>query len=125
MPFHVPEHYRVTKKDKTIHPTLWSDSTAGNNGFFTFYDFGLKKEVRCLASDGEGWEHVSVSLLNKIPSWEIMNKVKDMFWDSEDCVVQFHPPKSQYVNNHPNCLHLWRKIGYEFPLPETKLIGIK
>ena len=35
----------------------------------------------------------------------------------DECVVQFHPPKSEYVNLHPYCLHLWKKIGGTFETP--------
>lgn len=78
-----------------------------------------------IGSDGLGWEHVSVSLKKNMPAWEEMCFVKDLFWDPEDCVVQFHPPKSNYVNNVKNCLHLWRQIGKEFPMPDPILVGLK
>jgi len=58
-------------------------------------------------------EHVSVSLRRRCPTWDEMSMIKDVFWEDDELVVQFHPPKSQYVNIHPNCLHLWRKVGWE------------
>ena len=48
-----------------------------------------------------------------------------MFWGDEDCVVQFHPPRSEYVNMHPNCLHLWKQVDAEFSMPDSILVGIK
>ena len=84
-----------------------------------------KKIIRVIASDGEGWEHVSVSLENRCPTWDEMCIIKDIFWDNTDCVIQYHPPKSEYVNHHPFCLHLWRKIGSEFELPPSYMIGPK
>jgi len=76
-------------------------------------------------SNGGGWEHVSVSLKSKkIPNWEEMCFVKDLFFGDEECVVQYHPPKSEYVNN-VNALHLWRKQGYDFPRPDSILVGVK
>ena len=75
---------------------------------------------------GAGWEHVSVSPLNgSMPTWEDMCLIKDMFWKDDECVVQYHPPKSEYVNNMPNCLHLWRPIALEIPIPPSILTGIK
>lgn len=115
--FHVPNQHRIR-----THPRLGSDDSAGNNGCFIFWFKGY--EVSCQASDGLGWEHVSVSINRKrTPSWEIMAQVKDLFWDQEDTVIQFHPPRSQYVNFHPFCLHLWRPIGVEIPLPDPRLVG--
>lgn len=64
-----------------------------------------------------GWEHVSVSYRHKMPTWDEMCRVKDLFWHEEETVVQFHPKKSEYVNNYPFCLHLWRKLGQDFELP--------
>jgi hypothetical protein len=79
-----------------------------------------------IASDGMDevrWEHVSVSTKRRIPNWIEMSFAKDLFWEPEDCVVQFHPPRSAYVNNHPRCLHLWRYLGGDFPMPPTWTIG--
>lgn len=92
-------------------------SPAGGNGAFAFW-FG-ESVVFVIASSGEGWEHVSVSLENRVPTWDEMCSVKRLFWDAEDCVVQFHPPKSEYVNCHPYCLHLWRSLDVEMPRPPT------
>ena len=72
---------------------------------------------------GPAWEHVSVKVTFgdkakawKTPSWQEMCFVKDLFWDEEEWVVQFHPAVSDYVNDHPMVLHLWRcKDG--FPMP--------
>ncbi|MFL6416129.1 MAG: hypothetical protein ACJ74Y_10745 [Bryobacteraceae bacterium] len=88
--------------------------------------------LRVIASDGEetGWEHVSVSLTDsvKCPSWMEMCIVKDLFWNPEEAVMQLHPPKSEYVNNHEGCLHLWRPVPQmicEIPLPPSILVGLK
>lgn len=77
-----------------------------------------------IASNGEGWEHVSVSHPQRIPSWEVMCKIKDLFFHEEEIVMQLHPKKSEYVNNHPNCLHLWRPIEESIPTPPKFLVGI-
>lgn len=74
-------------------------------------------------SSGEGWEHVSVSLKKRCPTWDEMCRIKNMFWNDEETVVQYHPPKSEYVNTHPYCLHLWRKKGEDFERPPKGLVG--
>lgn len=120
--FHVPEKYRITN---SFHP-LSSDSSYGNNGAFEIIISKLKNRVTlfCIASDGAGWEHVSVSLKTRTPTWNEMCFIKNLFWDEEDCVIQFHPPKSDYINNHEYCLHLWRPIEIEIPRPNKNLVGI-
>lgn len=82
------------------------------------------QKVHVTASDGFGWEHVSVSRFDRPPLWDEMCQVKDLFWGPEDCVVQYHPPRSVYVNHHPNCLHLWRPTGEQLQRPPKHLVGI-
>ena len=111
-----PEQYRI----KT--GPMASDESYGNNGCFIIPYQSFMLNV--IASDGQGWEHVSVSLPGRTPNWSEMCFVKDLFWHENDCVVQFHPPKREYVNNHPNCLHLWKQIGKQIETPPTLLVGI-
>jgi len=93
-----------------------------------FFDIQYRSYIlRVLVSDGsqDGWEHVSVSLKNRLPNWEEMSYVKSLFWDEEEIVIQYHPPKSQYINNHPFCLHLWRNTKNEIELPPSWMVGFK
>ena len=114
--FHAPQEYLAK------HPILGLGE--GNNGFFQFKKNGITYRIQ--ASDGLGWEHVSVSLsVKRCTDWEEMCMIKDLFWDEDDCVVQFHPPKSEYVNYHKYCLHLWRPIHQKIPIPESIMIGPK
>jgi hypothetical protein len=75
--------------------------------------------------DSMWWEHVSVSLANRTPTWEEMCWVKDLFWSDDEVVVQYHPAKRDYVNCHPHCLHLWRPTRHKdkLPLPPPILVG--
>lgn len=116
MSFHVPESLRDPK---------YSEISDGNNGVFMLTSIMDGKSMMVVASDGESWEHVSVSRRNRCPTWEEMCQVKSLFWDEEDCVVQFHPPKDQYVNNHPYCLHLWKPNKTQIPLPPSWMIGLR
>lgn len=81
----------------------------------TFEPDEMPKELR-------GWEHVSVSRRDRCPTWEEMCLVKRLFWEDEETVLQFHPPRSRYVNVSENCLHLWKQTGVEHPLPPNELI---
>lgn len=114
-----PEQYRIKKG------VLKSDSTNGNNGAFEI-PFSLRTKAFVIASDGYGWEHVSVHVMSdgkeRTPTWSEMCKIKEMFWDDSDSVVQFHPKRSEYVNQHKHCLHLWKKIGVEYELPPIYLV---
>lgn len=107
---------------------MGSDSSYGFNGAFSFAIPGEARRVCCVASDVMGWEHVSVSFgrNHAIPSYAVMCAVKDLFWDDEQSVIQIHAPKSEHINNHPGCLHLWRCTdGREQPLPPAITVGLK
>lgn len=74
---------------------------------------------------GEPWEHVSVSILGRTshtPSWGEMDFVRGLFWNDDETVIQFHPPRSLHINFHAGCLHLW-KPPYPVPLPPPETIG--
>lgn len=116
--FKVPEKFRVGVG------RLASTADDGNNGAFGL-ELRHGQRAFAIASDGAGWEHVSVSRTDRCLNWEEMCQVKAMFWGAGDCVVQFHPPESEYVNNHKFCLHLWRPIGVEMPMPDSGLVGVK
>jgi len=95
--------------------------------FFIPFAFG-KTPLKALSSNFDGsqeWEHVSVSLPNRCPTWEEMCFVKDLFWDKTQTVIQFHPPESEYVNNAKFCLHLWRNSKTETLTPPSILVGLK
>lgn len=123
--FKVPEKHRV-KKGK-----YGSDSSIGNNGLFQFSSQypGSQGVVyfNCIVSDGEDWEHVSVTCRNKgrCPTWEEMCFIKDTFWDKDDWVIQYHPEESEYVSYHDTCLHLWKPINQKIPTPPRYMVGLK
>lgn len=87
----------------------------------------------CVADSGSisSWEHVSVSAHEKrngshrprIPTWDQMCIIKDIFWDAEEAVIQFHPPRSEYINQCPYCLHLWKPTLIDIPRPPKILVG--
>lgn len=118
MTFHVPEKFRITSGP------MGSTAEIGNAGAFSIM-LPRSQTIFAIASDALGWEHVSVSRRDRCPTWEEMCAVKALFWDDDDCVVQYHPRKSEYVNNHPNCLHLWRPTFTCLEQPPSFLVGVK
>lgn len=135
MSFKVPEQFRYTNSRSSFKTT----KDDGNNGVFYIPHQKIRDYVyQCIVSDGDAgdgkaWEHVSVCLMNKsknkyvkrCPTWEDMCHIKSMFWGDEDRVVQYHPPKSEYVNNVDWVLHLWRPVGSEIISPPSIMVGIK
>ena len=119
------------KKMKTIEelkntPNLLIKLTGIDGGMGEIWQCG-KPFCSVIWSNGGGWEHVSIAPYKSshIPSWEEMCRVKDMFFTEEEVVVQYHPAKKDYVNNVPNCLHLWKPISETMPVPPSIMVGIK
>jgi hypothetical protein len=95
------------------------DSGDAHNGLMQIPARGLV----ILFSNGEGWEHVSVSHKDRCPTWEEMEWVKREFWSDSDTVMQLHVPPSEHISCHPNCLHLWRPLAAEIPRPPAYMVA--
>lgn len=129
MSFKMPEKYRANAK---FH-TFLNEINNEHNGIFIL---PVHQKIRLYIiatspTERIPWEHVSVSVknhkgyeLHRTPTWDEMCKVKSLFWDPEDVVVQFHPAESDYVSDHHYCLHLWRQPGMNFPTPPPEAVGI-
>lgn len=73
--------------------------------------------LRVIASVGGGWDHVSVSLASRTPTWAELEFVKRKLFKPDEVAVQFHVPEDDHINVHPNTLHLWRPHGKQIKLP--------
>ena len=95
----------------------------GFSGFLQMPRWGAS----LIVSWGGGWEHLSVCPVKKsiVPTWEEMCYIKDLIWNDDEAVIQVHPPKAEYVNNMPNCLHLWKCTYKDMVLPPSCFVGIK
>lgn len=80
------------------------------------------QKLTVMSGCGMGWDHVSVSLQNRTPTWEEMCFVKNLFWERDELVLQFHPPEKDYKNFHPYVLHLWKPWDQKIKLPPKAMI---
>jgi hypothetical protein len=108
------EKYRIRKGQYA------SDVTYGNNGMFEMPT--SKGVLLVMVSDQLLWDHASVSLKDRIPTWKEMCYIKDLFWEPEETVVQYHPAESVYICQHPFVLHLWRPQKVHVPMPPTNFV---
>lgn len=100
-----------------VHPSGYEKGNARNGAF------GFPDGLFVLISDGMGWEHVSVSRKSRMPSYEDLTRVKTIFWDEEDTVMQLFVPDSEHINCHPYCLHMWRPLEEKIPRPPSIMVG--
>lgn len=112
---HTLDKYR----DRDFEREYYGTNGDAGNGVFRVPVGG--KMFNVVASNGGGWEHVSVSPANRkrkrAPTWEEMCEIKRMFFHEDEMVVEYHPAKSDYVNLHPLYLHLWRPTVMHMPKP--------
>jgi hypothetical protein len=119
------------------HTHIYYSKHGDPRGVFHLHFHGNK--LLCIATDGREckpdepvWEHVSITVrdrksrpLTRPPAWDEMCVVKNAFWDEHEVVIQIHPAKADYVNNHPYCLHLWRPVNERIPTPPYYFVGPK
>ena len=110
------------KLARVRHPLTLDPGDDRNGAFMMRVPTGRRLYI--LASSGMGWDHVSVSVVdsNETPTWEEMCFVKDFFFEPEEMVIQYHPARSQYVNFHEGCLHLWRPQHEAVPVPPIIMV---
>ena len=101
-------------------------------GLFRFQSPKTGATLRCIVCSAEEsakhevvadhWDHVSVSLMTRTPTWDEMCFVKELFFEDAECVVQFHPAKTDYVNLNENVLHLWRPADGVVRMPPKECV---
>ena len=116
------------------NPLFQSAPADGLNGVFWIpLDRERRCHALCISSTGNKeirWEHVSVrviekhnaKLIERVPNWPEMAVIKDMFWKDDECVVQYHPRREDYINHHHCVLHLWRPLDVPIPMPPKECV---
>ena len=86
---------------------------------------GGEPHLKVMVSTGKGWDHVSVSLANRCPTWGEMSAVHRVCFRPHETAMQLHVPPAEHVDCHPYCLHLWRPTGRRraIPRPPKELVG--
>jgi hypothetical protein len=108
-------------KYKIKHPTRgWGDSRGGC--FKVQSPLQKNQDLFIIASISEGWDHVSVSMKKRIPTWIEMDYVRSLFFKEDEVVMQLHPARSHHINIMEFCLHLWRPHTEKIPLPPEVMV---
>jgi hypothetical protein len=124
------ERYRLSKANAlarlgTPHAFFLLSNSGDDFGAFLVPRGKTGIVLRIMASNGDDqmlWEHVSVSLEDRCPTWAEMSYVKSLFWLPTETVMQLHVPDEQHKNLHPYTLHLWRPKTVEIPLPPVEAV---
>ena len=78
--------------------------------------------TEALERDGHRWRHLSVSARGRLPTWEELVAVKEVFLGTDSVAVQVLPPRREWVNDHPNVLHLFVRLD-ERAVPDFRRQG--
>jgi hypothetical protein len=115
-----------------IQPAGYESPYGADYGAFVFSHQG--ENLRCIVSSGKSglkemgkkwaWDHISVSLINRCPTWEEMSFIKDIFFTGDETVMQLHVPTNEHINFHPHTLHLWRPLILKIPRPPSDAVGV-
>lgn len=111
---------------------LYGDGFLGDeaNGAFIIDRYNNGEFYLVIASNGQGWDHVSVTIhkknggsVKKCPSYQEMMMIKEKLFSEEDVVFQLHPREEDYINTHPYCLHLWKPNNCNMVVPPLNSIN--
>lgn len=113
--------------DRTFDPTGdlhlpigWKKAANRQDGAAYRNDLGLYVIISGIEIDNKRWIHVSVSRKSRLPSWDDLKIVKNLFIGLEEKALQVLPAHSEYFNLHPYCLHLWHCLDGD-PIPDFRL----
>lgn len=76
-----------------------------------------------IASNGCGWDHVSVSAKKRMPNWTEMEFIKRQCFGEDETAMQLHVPPAEHLDFHPLCLHIWRPQHERIPRPPSSLVA--
>lgn len=87
-----------------------------NKGMFVLVTSALEED-NCL------WLHVSFSRSNRMPNYSDMAFVKQQFFGDDLKAIMVFPPKTEHINQHKYCLHLWANMEKD-NLPDFRVMGL-
>jgi hypothetical protein len=111
---HKLDHYRIS-----IPAVVGGDVyDTSHNGAF------IIGPLRIIASNRGGWDHVSVSLPDRCPTWAEMDAIKRLFFNPDEIAMQLHVAEADHISIHPYVLHLWRPHSKlkRIPLPPKDFV---
>lgn len=122
------DKYRDHQMEKLLFGDSPTEEHYKNGGCFWIPAKGTRKGLKVIASSGrieisKGWDHVSISLPNRTPTWEEMDKVKRLFFLPHETAFQYHPEESDHISNHNFCLHIWNNLNQPCPVPPPEMVG--
>lgn len=106
----------VTRRLRELRPDR--DVPAEFEGTVGRHPTGLVSMISAnLELDDNWWLHVSISRGDRLPDYQDLVLVKDGLIGPKRKAMQLFVPRSEHVNDHEFCLHLWSPVNHE-PWPD-------
>ncbi len=123
-----PDRRALNECMPRILPAAWSEMPAAEHNMEGRV-FSRSDGLRVIATvaiekDDRRWLHVSCSRRARIPSYEDLAAVKELFVGRDRLALQVFPPAAEHVNYHPHTLHLWSPLTGERPTPDFRRGGL-
>lgn len=104
-----------------ILPPGWKRRLDSWNGIYSFQR-GLSVIWSVERVDGKRWKHLSVSGMDRLPTWDELHEMKNWLFGFEARAIQVLPPESEYINRNSHVLHLWECLDEDI-LPDFRREG--
>ena len=90
-------------------PQGWSLVEAGVDGASYRHNFADYSVIMSKGEEADGrvWIHFSLAHPHRLPAWAELVRFKEAFLGEESRAIQVLPPRSEWYNAPPYCLHLW------------------
>lgn len=112
-------HHRVKTPEVLNYFGSYGDHTCG------VFEIPIPRTgavLKVVASSGDDWDHLSVSLPNRCPNWIEMEFAKRKFFNPEEVCMQLHVAEADHLSIHPHVLHIWRPQKKKIPLPPKEFV---
>ena len=60
--------------------------------------------------DGKRWLHLSASYRGRLPEYNELKQIKNIFIGKDKKAIQVFPEENKNINIHEFCLHLWHCV---------------
>ena len=118
----VADHRLTAAYQPRVLPVGWARSKTIDNAYRNIHSKITVMVSAARENDGRRWVHVSISHPDRLPTWYEMRDVKTWIIGADALAIQVLPRAAEYVNTHPNCLHLWQCLDGD-PVPDFRRDG--